>query len=83
MAEQIFIIEDGTLTKFECDDYVEVVCVPDCVKNIGYRELQFLPYWRIMMENQKDMQQCNDNRSRCVFGLHSGGDRDTGQRHDH
>ena len=56
MAEQIFIIEDGTLTKFECDDYVEVVCIPDCVKNIGYRELQFLPYWRIMMENQKDMQ---------------------------
>ena len=45
MAEQIFIIEDGTLTKFECDDYVEVVCIPDCVKNIGYRELQFLPYW--------------------------------------
>ena len=46
VAEQIFIIEDGTLTKFECDDYVEVVCIPDCVKNIGYRELQFLPYWR-------------------------------------
>ena len=45
MAEQILIIEDGTLTKFECDDYVEVVCIPDCVKNIGYRELQFLPYW--------------------------------------
>ena len=45
VAEQILIIEDGTLTKFECDDYVEVVCIPDCVKNIGYRELQFLPYW--------------------------------------
>ena len=23
--EQIFIIEDGTLTKYEADDYVEVV----------------------------------------------------------
>lgn len=35
VAEQIFIIEDGSLTKFECDDYVEVVCIPDCVKKIG------------------------------------------------
>ncbi len=25
MSAQIFIIEDGTLTKFECDDYVEEV----------------------------------------------------------
>ena len=45
MAEQIFIIEDGTLTKFECDDYVEDIYIPDCVKRIGYREHQFLPYW--------------------------------------
>lgn len=35
MAEQIFIIEDGTLTKYEADDYVEVVYIPDCVKRIG------------------------------------------------
>ena len=35
MAEQIFIIENGTLTKFECDDYVEEVYIPDCVKSIG------------------------------------------------
>ncbi len=35
MAEQIFIIEDGTLTKFECDDYIKVVYIPDCVKKIG------------------------------------------------
>ena len=35
MAEQIFIIEDGTLTKFECDDYVEEVYIPDRVKKIG------------------------------------------------
>lgn len=35
MAEQIFIIEDETLTKYEADDYVEVVYIPDCVKRIG------------------------------------------------
>ncbi len=35
MAEQVFIIEDGTLTKFECDDYAEEVYIPDCVKKIG------------------------------------------------
>lgn len=35
MSEQIFIIEDGTLTKFENDDYVEEVYIPDCVKKIG------------------------------------------------
>lgn len=35
MAEQIFIIEDGTLTKFECDDYAEGVYIPDCVKKIS------------------------------------------------
>lgn len=45
MAEQIFIIEGGTLTKFECDDYVQEVYIPNCVKRIGCRELQFLPYW--------------------------------------
>lgn len=37
MAEQIFIVEDGTLTKYEADDYVSTVCVPDCVKIIGCR----------------------------------------------
>ena len=35
MAEVIFIVEDGTLTKFEADEHVEVVYIPDCVKRIG------------------------------------------------
>ena len=35
MAARIFIIENGTLTNFECDDYVEKVYIPDCVKSIG------------------------------------------------
>ena len=35
MAEVIFIVEDGTLTKFEADEHVEVVHIPDCVKRIG------------------------------------------------
>ena len=35
MAEVIFVVEDGTLTKFEADEHVEVVCIPDCVKRIG------------------------------------------------
>lgn len=34
MAEQIFIIEDGMLTKYEADDYVEVVYIPDSVTTI-------------------------------------------------
>ena len=34
--EQIFIIEDGTLTKYETDDYVEEVYMPDCVKRISF-----------------------------------------------
>ena len=37
MAEIIFIVEDGTLTKFEADDHVREVCIPDCVKRIGCR----------------------------------------------
>lgn len=37
MAEQIFIIEGVTLTKFECDDYVQEVYIPNCVKRIGCR----------------------------------------------
>ncbi len=37
MAEQRFIIENGTLTKYEADDYAEVVYIPDCVKRIGCR----------------------------------------------
>lgn len=37
MSEQIFIIEDGTLTKFEADDYIEEVYIPDRVKRIGCR----------------------------------------------
>ena len=35
MAEQIFIIEDGTLKKFEADEHVTVVYIPDGVKRIG------------------------------------------------
>ena len=35
MSEQIFIVEDGKLTKFEADDYIETVYIPDCVKSIG------------------------------------------------
>ena len=35
MAEQIFIVEDGTLTKFEADEHVREVYIPDCVKRIG------------------------------------------------
>ncbi|MBR4461565.1 MAG: leucine-rich repeat domain-containing protein [Erysipelotrichaceae bacterium] len=35
MAEEIFIVENGTLTKYEADDHVEVVSIPDCVKRIG------------------------------------------------
>jgi len=77
MAEQIFIIEDGTLTKYETDAFLdctlEEIEIPDSVTTIetwafsgcetlqsitipesvtsigpwaiGYRELQFLPYW--------------------------------------
>ncbi|MBQ9545561.1 MAG: leucine-rich repeat domain-containing protein [Clostridia bacterium] len=37
MSEQIFIVEDGTLTEFEADDFVEEVYIPDCVKSIGWR----------------------------------------------
>ena len=35
MSEQIFIVENGTLTKFEADDYIETVYIPDCVKSVG------------------------------------------------
>ena len=35
MAEEIFIIESGTLTKFEADENVDVVYLSDCVKRIG------------------------------------------------
>ena len=37
MAEQIFIVEDRILKKFETDDYTEEVYIPDCVKSIGCR----------------------------------------------
>ncbi len=37
MAEQIFIVENGTLTKFEADEHVREVYVPDCVRRIGCR----------------------------------------------
>lgn len=49
MAEQIFIIEDGTLTKFECDDYVEVVYVPDCVMRIGCRAFCEAPVGKVVI----------------------------------
>ena len=35
MAEVIFVVEDGTLTKFEADEHIGVVYIPDCVKRIG------------------------------------------------
>ena len=34
MAEQVFIVEDGTLTKYETDDYVKEVYIPDSVTTI-------------------------------------------------
>lgn len=37
MAEQIFIVEDGTLTKFKTDEFIEEVYIPDCVSQIGWR----------------------------------------------
>ena len=37
MADQIFIVENGRLTKYEADEDVEVVYIPDCVKRIGCR----------------------------------------------
>ena len=37
MADQIFIVENGRLTKYEADEAVEVVYIPDCVKRIGCR----------------------------------------------
>ena len=35
MAEEIFIIESETMTKFEADENVDVVYLSDCVKRIG------------------------------------------------
>lgn len=35
MSEQVFIVENGTLTKFKTDDYIEEVWIPDCVKVVG------------------------------------------------
>ena len=35
MAEEILIIESGTLTEFEADENVDVVYISDCVKRIG------------------------------------------------
>lgn len=49
MAEQIFIVEDGTLTKFECDDYVEAVYIPDCVKKIGCRAFFETPVGKVVI----------------------------------
>ncbi len=37
MAEVIFIVEDGKLTKFDADEHIETVYIPDCVKHIGCR----------------------------------------------
>lgn len=37
MTEIVFIVENGTLTKFEADDYIEEVYIPDYVKIIGER----------------------------------------------
>ena len=51
MAEQIFIVEDGTLTKFESDDYVEEVYVPDCVKRIGCRAFYEAPVGKVVISD--------------------------------
>ena len=49
MSEQIFIVENGTLTKFETDDYVEVVYIPDCVKKIGCRAFYEAPVGKVVI----------------------------------
>ena len=49
MAEQIFIIENGTLTKFEADDFVDEVYIPDCVKKIGCRSFYEAPVGKIVI----------------------------------
>ena len=38
MAEVIFVVEDGTLTKYEADEYVEVVFIPDGVNGTTPRK---------------------------------------------
>ncbi len=49
MAEQIFIVENGTLTKFETDDFVEEVYIPDCVKKIGCRSFYESPVGKVVI----------------------------------
>lgn len=49
MAEQVFIVEDGTLTRFEADDYVEVAYVPDCVKRVGCRAFREAPVGKVVV----------------------------------
>ena len=49
MAEQIFIVEDGTLTRFETDDYVEEVYIPDCVRKIGCEAFREAPVGKVVI----------------------------------
>lgn len=49
MAEQIFIIEDGTLTKYETDEYVREVYIPDGVKQIGCRAFYAAPVGKVVI----------------------------------
>ena len=49
MADQIFIIENGTLAKFEADEHVGVVCVPGCVKRIGCEAFREAPVGKVVI----------------------------------
>jgi hypothetical protein len=49
MPDQIFIIEDGKLTRFEADDYAEVVRIPDCVKTVGCESFREAPVGKVVI----------------------------------
>ena len=42
-------VEDGTLTKFESNDYIKEVYVPDCVKRIGCRAFYEAPVGKVVI----------------------------------
>ena len=49
MAKQIFIVEDGTLTEYKTDDFVEEVYIPDCVKKIGCESFREAPVGKVVI----------------------------------
>ncbi len=51
MSEQIFIVENGTLTKFETDDFVDEVYIPDCVTSIGCRAFYEAPVGKVILSD--------------------------------